>query len=558
MKAPALCSLASRTRDGASYLRRRLAAAANWLGAHPVEIVFTLLCVAAFTYEFRITHQSFFYLDDWLFVRQSASLSRLLEPYNDAMAFSSLVTYRALMELFGFRYAPFRAVTLLCFVAVPLAYFWTTRRQFGAPLAALLALPLLWFGKYTSLFPSLFNYNLALVAGITCAAALNRGRRADWVLLGGVTVGLCSAGGGLTFVGACLLHNACTRAPIRRWLMVLLPALAWFVWWLVMMGHLNDLGSTAMTPAKMLLLARDLGYAAFENVALGSALVAVGLVGLYAAYGIWTVSKGLRHGANFLAWSSAVAFWAFGLARTRGVFVSLDTFRYRYFALVLLLLALVPARPIVWPRRFPIIADRRWVLAAAGVILVLGVARGLAVRAELQRDATFYATLGRQTRAESLVIGMGKDVTDHEPLGFDFGPKSFLFGTLSTSEVRALFSRYGQPFRTSRALADRRIVDLGGVKVRTAGTRAQRCTPLTSPLRYEQRRGSSVLLWSLEQPFAIDVRRFGSEWVRLREARPGELIALDLPWLPTPRPWQIRAPGACWAEAALPRVEGRQ
>ena len=536
---------------------QRLAPAWNCLRRHPVEIVITLLCAAAFVYELRITHASFFYLDDWLFIRQSASTSQWLDAYNSALALSSVVTDRALIELFGFRYTPFRVVGLLCLTAVPLTYFWTTRRQFGAPLAAVLALPLLWYGKYVSLFPAGLNGNLALLAGVVCAAALNRGRRADWVLLVGVAVGLTSAGGGLAIVAACLLHNACERSPLRRWLVVLAPALLWGLWWLLVLGHTKDLGAMAMTPTQMGLLARNLAYAAFESAALGSGPVAVVLIVLFVAYGVWTLSKGLRNAANFLAWSAAVVVWAIGLANTRGLFVDLATFRYRYFALGMVLLAVVPRRPIAWPARFPITTDRRWILAAAGVVLVLGVARGLAVRPELQRDAAFYAKLGQDTRAEALVIGLGPAVTGRQPLGFDYGATSFLFGGLSAAEVRSLFFRYGQPLRSTPALADQRIVDLGGARVRDAGTRDQQCAAMVAPLRYVQHGGSTLLLWSPTRSFDVEVRRLGTRWVPLRSARPRQLLALDLPWLPATQPWQIRALGACRAESPLPRPPGR-
>ena len=70
-------------------------------GSHPVEIVVTLLSAAAFVYEIRITRKSFFDLDDWLFIKQAGTMSRLLEQYNHALAFSSLLTDRRLMEVSG-------------------------------------------------------------------------------------------------------------------------------------------------------------------------------------------------------------------------------------------------------------------------------------------------------------------------------------------------------------------------------------------------------------------------------------------------------------------------
>ncbi len=526
--------------------------AAAWLRSHPVEIAFVLLCAAALVYELRITKGSYFYLDDWISIRQSGSASLFLTPYNDALLLISLVNYRVLLETFGFNYTPFRVVGLLCLVGVPFAYFATTRRQFGAAVAALLALPLLWYGKYVSLFPADLNHNLALLSGIVCAATLNRGRRADWVLLVALAIAFGSAGEGVAIAAVCLIHNGCVRAPLRRWIAVLAPTLLWFVWWLVEIGHGNDLGKLAMTPLQTLQLARDLAYAAFETAALGNSVVAVGLVAAFLAYGIWTVAKGLKHSVNFLAWTVGVAIWAIGLANSRGLFVTVTIFRYRYTALVFILLAVVPPRPIVWPRWFPVATDRRWIFAATAVVLVLGCGRALAVRNDFQLDANVSAKQGRETRAEALVIGLGPSVTKETPLGFDFGPRSFLFGGLSATDVRALFSRYGQPFKTTRAAADRRLVELGGVDARVAGARRTPCQGLSRSFVFHQTKGSSLLLWSPRTSVSVDVRRFGQDWVTLRRTKPGELLTLDFPWLPAVQPWQVRANGACRANPPKP------
>jgi hypothetical protein len=533
-------------------MRQRLAAAGAWLRCHPVEVVFALLCLAVLAYEFRITRQSYFYLDDWASARQSGSASLFLKPYNDSLLLVSLINYRVLLETFGFNYTPFRVVGLIGFVGVPFVYFVTTRRQFGAPVAGLLALPLLLWGKYVSLFPADINHNLALLCGIVCAAALNRGRRADWVLLVALTVAFGSAGEGAAIAAACLIHSACVRAPLRRYFVVLIPAFVRAIWWFIEIGHTNNRGPLVMTPTQMLSFSRDLAYAAFESAALGSTVFAVVLVVAFVTYAMWTATKGLKQAANLIAWSSAVVIWAVGLASSRGLFVQVTVFRYRYTTLVLFLLAVVSRRPLVWPRRLPIATDRRWALGAAGVVLILGGGRALAVHEDLARDAATSAKQGRATRAEALVIGLGESVTGNTPLGFDYGRLSFLFGGLSGAEVRALFAHYGQPFPATTATADRHLVELGGVGSRVVGTRDTTCGGMREPFAFRQTKGSSLLLWSANTPFDIDVRRFGEGWVRLRQARPGELVSVDLPWLPAVRPWQIRAVGACRANPPPP------
>ena len=61
--------------------------------------------------------------------------------------------------------------------------------------------------------PATLNHYLMAVGTIGSAAALNRGRRADGVLAGTVTLSLAAAGGGLTVAIGCLCHRR--RASVR-------------------------------------------------------------------------------------------------------------------------------------------------------------------------------------------------------------------------------------------------------------------------------------------------------------------------------------------------------
>ena len=378
-------------------MRQRAARAGSWLASHPVEVVFALLLIVAFAYELRITRGAYFFWDEWNLINQGGSLGGMFDPFHQALGFVIILHYRVLTELFGFDYTPVRVVALIGFVSVSAAYFLTTRRQFGAPLAALLALPLLWVGRYVSTSPNELNHQLALLGAIVCAAALNRGRRADWLLAAALAFALLSAGGGLAAAAACLVHNACTRAHLRRWLAVLAPTLLWGVWYLSFLGKV-DLGPNAMSSAQALRFLRDLSYTPFDSVALGVTAIGVVLAVAFVAYAIWALTRGLDHGANVLAWSMGLVAWGVGLVNSRGLLADTVTFRYRYFALGMVLLAVVPRRPIVWPARFPITTGGRWSLAASGVILVLGVGRGMAMRGDLQASAADWNQVGRVTR----------------------------------------------------------------------------------------------------------------------------------------------------------------
>jgi hypothetical protein len=513
-----------------------------------VEIAFALLVIAAFAYSLHITKSYFFFLDDWLLIKQGSSLGGWFEPYSDQMGLVIIGTWRVLAELFGFAFTPFRVVGMVGLYAVPAAYFVTARRELGAVVAALLALPLVWYGRYISLIPAQLDHFLVLLGGIGCAAALNRGRRADWVLAGSLAFALCSGGGGGAVVAACVVHNLCTRAPLRRWLAVLVPTLAWLLWWLIEVGRASDLRGYAMTASEVLLFVRDLAYTPFEATALGVGVVAAILIAAFVAYGIWTMSNGLNAGANFVAWSTGFLVWAAGIAINRGhLFASVTTFRYRYVALGLLLLAVVPRRRIVWPAWFPIDSDRSFVIAGAVVVLALGSARGLAVRDDIRTSADVQSAGLLATRGETLVLELGPRVVPDQTV------LPLAFGWLRAAELRAMFADYGNPFPPGRAAADRQLVDMGNARSEPAGPRRDRCEPLTRPFTYEPTDVPRYqYLWSPTAPFTVDVRRFGDRWVRLDEGEPGVALRLALPALGTETPWRVRAQGACRVETPHP------
>jgi hypothetical protein len=510
-----------------------------------VEIVFALLVVAAFTYSLRLTRSFYFFVDDWRGFEQGASVRGWFRPYNEQLGVIIIGTYRVLAELFGFAFTPFRVLGMVGLFAVPAAYFLTTRRQFGAVLAALLALPLVWYGRYVSLNPSQLDHFLALLGGIGCAAALNRGRRADWVLAGALAFSLCSGGAGAAVAAACIAHNLCTRAPLRRWLAVLVPTLLWIAWWLIEVGQASHPNVDAMTPSQALRFFRDLSYTPFETTALGIGVLAIVLVAAFVVYGIWTLSHGLDAGANFLAWSIGFGAWAVGLANSRGLAASVTVFRYRYVALVLILLALVPRRPIVWPARFPIDRDRRFVVTGVIVVLALGSARGLAVRDDMHTTMALWSRVGHVTRGETLMVELGPSVVpDKTVLPWDMG-------RLRAGELRAMFADYGNPLSAGRAAVDQELVE-GGVRSVPDGTRRVRCRPLTRPFTYAPAPlFSTQHLWS-PRAFTVEVRRFGDHWVRVGTGRPGVALRLVLPGFGVDTPWRIRANGACRVGARAP------
>ncbi len=521
------------------------------LGRHPskraaappasraVEVAFGLLVAGAFFYTLHLTDHFYFYADDWLLIKQAGSVRGLFEPYNDHLSIIILGLWRAFVGGFGFDYAPFRVAGALVLFAVPSAFFVTTRRQFGIVLAALLGIPLVWYGRYVSLNPSELNHYLALLGGVGCAAALNRGRRANPFLAAALVLSLLSAGGGVAVAAACLVHNVCTRPPVRRWLAVGIPTGLWLTWWLIEVHGGSHLGKYALSTSQTLQFVRDLCYTPFQAVALGVPAIAVVLMIAFFGYAIWTISKGANASANVLAWSLAVLVWAVGVANSRGVLADPTVFRYRYVALGFALLAIVPRQPIPWPGRLPIDTDWRWIGAGALAVLALGGARALAVRPDMRASSAQYGSAGRLARGEVLVVGLGPSIVPDATI-LPFG-----LGALPAREMRDLLSDHDNPFSTTVTAADQRLVAMSVVRTAGAGRRSVACTPLTSSFTYAPKGVGTQYVWSADHTYEVDVRRFGATWVRLAQGRPGTALQLVLPGLNAGEPWEVRANGAC-------------
>ncbi len=508
---------------------------------HPVDIVFGALVLTAFGYAVHLTRRSFFLIDDWRLVQQAGSFGGLFKPYNDHLSLIILATYRACVQVLGFDYTVPRIVGLASLYAVPPAYFLIARRRFGPLVAAILSLPLLWYGEHVDLFSGAFNHYLVLLGAICCAGALMSGRRADWILGAAVSLSLLSAGGGIAVVAACLVHNACTRPQLRRWIVVLAPAGLWFAWWLFEQRRLNNAGSSGLTASQTLRFMRNLGYTPFEAVALGSALFAVLLGMAYLVYGAWTISKGTRQASNFLAWSAANLVWAYGIANNRAVLADVNAFRYRYLALGFALLAIVPCRPIVWPERVALDSDRRWVAAGVLLLLIVGTARALSTVDDMRQSASKLAAFGAAVRAQSLVLELGPSVVP-DNVHMDLG-----MAALAARDVRALFERYGAPSQTSRMAIDEQLVDLHVIRA-VAARRGTDCTEMSEPLTVAPGL-KPPLLWSAHNPVEVQVRRFGDHFVRLATVNPGQAVQIAFAPLQSQLPLEIHAYGACTSSA---------
>lgn len=496
-----------------------------------VHIVFGIAVVATFVYALWVTRHYYFWVDDWRLVSQSGSVGGIVGDYNGHLSVVILGIYRVLIEIFGFSYLPFRVVGLVCLLAVPVSYYLTNRRQMSPALAALLGLSLL-AGENISFLALELNHYLALVGGIGCASALNRGRRGDPWLAAGLALSLAAAGGGLAVAVACIAHNLCVRAPLRRWVAVVGPVALWTAWWLPI-GRDYDTGGFHVTTTQAVHVTWDLLVASFASLGMHNPLFGILLMAAYLGYGVGCVRQGLDFAANWLGWTSALAFWGVGLAFGRGAEVDPHSFRYQLLAIGFVLLAIVPRRRVTLPRWIPRGVDPRW--AAVAVVLGVGLqARGL--ETEQREPSQIISRSSTLNHGRVIVLGIEPEVVaDDVQLPLDMG-------VLPAGEVRSLLERYGGPIPRG---GDAALVRAGVVlSTPASGEGPVECASLSHSF-LQPIASTGLRLWPREMNVEVEVRRFGTEWVPVDEARPGEFLIVRLPALDSEIPWEVRAKGSC-------------
>lgn len=417
----------------------RLRRCAGWSAAHPIDVAFGLVVAAAFAHLVWVTANGWFFLDDWGLLDQSGSLAGIFRPYNDHLSIAILGSYRALAEAVGFEYGPYRVVGLLCLLAIPVLFHVTTRRFLGAPVSAVLALSTIAYANL-ELRPSSLNHYVVVVGAIGCAAALNRGPRADGILGASLALALCGAGGGSAVAVACLVHNACTRPHRRRWVVVLTPFLLWVGWYLtVARTDARPVERQALTDA--IATGARLAWTPFQHVGLQQPVLSIAALAAFVLFGVGRVRQGPARAANFLAWVAGLGAWCGGVGLVRvpdaleNGFWQLGpiVFRYQVVTLAFVLLALVPRSPVRWPEHLRAGATPA---AAVGLLLVAALA-ATSLRGPIGERADAYERKGWEMR--SVVLELRADNLNRFPL------PGLAFFDLQAHEVLALLDRYGAP-----------------------------------------------------------------------------------------------------------------
>jgi hypothetical protein len=494
-----------------------------------VDVVFALVLVATMAVWFRLTRNTWFFLDEWALAGRGRSLGDFLEPYNGHLSVTYLAVYRAHMELFGFgSYTLLRVLGLVALASGPVLLYLTTRRALGPMAAAIAAIAVLW-AEGVSLEPGAMNHSAVVACSVVAAwAARSTGRRADRWLLGALTLGFLTAGGMVATAAALVVGAALTRAGPRRWLAILVPAGLWAAWYVVQdrppipEEHRIDVGDA-------LRLVVDGFAATLRGVAGGSALGgALLLVVLVAVAARQVRVHGRPAVVSLVSWNVASVVWWLGLAQSRQGLADPETYRYRLLCSVFIVLSLVPAVPS--PVRFGALGrGARWSVAVPAAA-VAGVAAVLALaNIDAARDAAqTLEAHGGSARRLWLVVSS-------EPPVVDLGDEEIAgLGNQVQAHLVTLRDLYGPPGLDAAAV-DQAVVDAGAIQVGLARAPDDgRCTPV-DVLELET---DDVVVRAGPEPVELLVRRYGEVPVLVttlpagstRVVRTSPLVG-DLPWV---------------------------
>ena len=497
-----------------------------------VDAAFGLVLAATFFTYMRLTSGYFFWADDWQLARRGHSLGDFFRPYNEHLTIVPIAIYRVVFAVFGFHtYVPLRFVVVASVCAISLAMYWLARARIGAVLAAALAIWLLWSPGFT-LFPATFNHYLALAATIVCAIQLmSTGRRADVTLGIALTFALCTSGVGVAAAVGCLAHAAVSRSSLRRFVVLAIPSALWAVWWLAR-GRTRTAGVVRPTGREMVDATFKGIWHSFESLAAGNRVFAAALVVLFIVNLLWCLSRGARAAANSIAWTAALIFWWAGLAYNRGPLVTLDAFRYAYVGGILIVLALMPARPLAsttWSLRQPV---------AAACVLALGLAIAYANHGETFRAANTQENYGRLAKQLAVVANIGPRAVPDDVL------YTLHLGFITAGQYRELVDEYGTPFDTKVAAPDAAIVRLGNIEPRVQPRApSPPCAPRRTVVRVPA--DAVVTVRTEAQGTRVNVRRFGAQYVPVGQVPADSSATLTLPGLFSKTPWMVSVERGC-------------
>jgi hypothetical protein len=387
----------------------------------------------------------------------------------------------------------------------------------------------LWYPEFVVL-PAAFDFYLALTAVILCAWLLTReGTVADVSLALVLTFALCTAGLGVAGGVGALTYVALARAPLWRWVSVVVPMAAWTTWWLLMSQRTGGRG--AHSPSQVIHFAFDGIAASFRGLVFDNRALAVVLATAFVITLCWRIREGVRACRNEIAWTVALVAWWVGVAYSRGVVVSTHVVRYELVGSVFVVLAFLPTRTTTWR-----MLDRRIGLAAGVVFAAVVVLLNHSGIFQNQRE---LAHTYDRVRINQIV---GNLDAARVPDGLDL----YLGGhaVLTAGEFRRLVAKFGAPPGTRPNDIDASIVALGRVRpVVTRMVPSGRCIELARPSPGLS--GSIVKLHAGAHDVALRLRRFDEVSTDVGTIPADSTATIGLPGPAETRPWVIEAPGTC-------------
>jgi hypothetical protein len=358
---------------------------------------------------------TWFYLDEWDFSLRAAHLSvdSVMGPNNQNWHGTVVLLYRAMFELFGFHYVPFRLLAIGLVVAIALLGYVYARRRVGPwwallPLALLVASP----SFEVQLWPFQIGQLLSGAAGLGALLLLDRDpTRANRVAAGALlVVAVASSSAGLPLVALVVYDRLLTRGR-RAEALVALPAIVAYAIWSAEWGSReprpNKLTADSLNAAVD--RAYDIGGGVMQALlGLGSqgakgallseiALVALGIAVCWRVFGPYSSGRGRVIALG----GGLVTYWvllAWGRAFQAGIEVS---GRYLFLSqvIVVLLLVEVGAGIGAWLRDESARGRRAARPARVGLGVAVAVVAALAAVHNARTELDFGETLRQNARA---------------------------------------------------------------------------------------------------------------------------------------------------------------
>jgi hypothetical protein len=170
----------------------------------------------------------------WMLESPHLSLSGALQPHEGHLVLTTHLVYKALFELFGTAYLPFRLLTLVTILLSVSLFFVYASRRVGALLALAPSLLLLAFSgdALHVLFGNGFTILFAVCCGLGALLLIEAGtRRSDLGACALLCLGIATYSVALAFVLGAALAILLSEGRSRLWVVVV-PALLYAVWWL--------------------------------------------------------------------------------------------------------------------------------------------------------------------------------------------------------------------------------------------------------------------------------------------------------------------------------------